>query len=124
MRLEIDIPEETYKKIKKDHIGAYDFRSLMTAIKTGIPLFDDLLMEWTPCNVALPEKSDLYLVTWRGRYGSLEPHNWIELIEYTAADGDRKEAYGWETYELEKRYKDVEVLAWMEAPVEYKETKK
>lgn len=147
MLLLIDIPEVIYKNIKDDYIGVFDFKPLIDAIQKGQIILNDSEIltkeayadlcnkaagikeseedmnindiDWIPCTVALPEKSDLYLVTWRGRYGSLEPHNWIELIEYTAADGDRKEAYGWETYELEKTHNDVEVLAWMEAPETY-----
>ena len=73
------------------------------------------MMDWIEVEERLPEKNDIYLVTWTGTLGSKRTRPFIALVEYIPEDNE------WCTFEIEGHgYKNIEVIAWMPVPDPYK----
>ena len=74
------------------------------------------MSEWISCKDELPEKNDVYLVTWRPKNNNPFERKFIELLEWS--DGE------WvEDIPQAKHYGDgkFSVLAWMPLPNAYVE---
>ena len=66
--------------------------------------------KWIPTNEELPEKQDVYLVTWKS---SLTNRLFLQMLEYDVEDGK------WILEKYMESYKDVEIIAWQPVPEPY-----